>query len=253
MKLDIPIIAALIATMGVVVGSLMQAAIARSNRNHERQLALEIKRTEQRISAYVALMQHVADAEERAGRNFKAYGSAATAHREVGSAIHQAELDPLTRAQLLTFASVRLDAIYASWMYNYLEHTHARSILEGLVAISEVNGGIVSRDLGTAKKLSELTGRRAARSARLVGLQVHAELQGNTSWLRSHMSLPKLLKNRRDEKNLRVEEMFVEKELPRLSAVFTSWFEQNKDQVEESDDQSQGGESNESDTNKAPN
>jgi hypothetical protein len=130
----------IIGLLGVIAGSFIQAVVARANRRHERVLALEIKRTEERISAYRELVEYVMQAERAAdrpigsfgGRNFPS-GSPSVVGDKIGLEEKDSMSDELA-ARLTTFGSDYLDLFFSCWMLDYHQVDRARGY-KGIISL----------------------------------------------------------------------------------------------------------------------
>jgi hypothetical protein len=207
MKLEAPTTTALIGLLGVLLGSLIHWTIARFGRIHERNLALELRRTDKRIEAYNRLLRYVAECEKEMGRSLG------------GPILDAKTLDEVQRSKqddeqasyadlnidLLMFGSLWLSLILADWHVRYLENVQARVFelaIDKLVQLERLG----EDETQGVKELARLTDARARGVTDRLVRQIQAELEGRSSWYIKQRLLKEYIRRRADEKRLLWEE-----------------------------------------------
>jgi hypothetical protein len=217
-----PAIAAGIGLLGIFLGSLIQAHVARTNRRHERRLALEVKRAEERFRAYAELSRYVMDAEMASGRSPGAFHALIASE---GAASDGAEKQPdLTAdlaARLSTFGSMWVGVIFAFWRSAHAGHVSLQVThklfreLESAEDAPKLSGD----DWKNLERLIELSNKQSGDSADRVLRQIRAELEGEATWRNKHRRLRNWVHERRNMKRQEREELFIEEGMDYFRAI----------------------------------
>jgi hypothetical protein len=229
MRIPLPTLVAIIGVLGVIAGSFIQAVIARTNRRHERVLALEIKRTEERISAYRELVEYVMQAERVAERTIGSFGVRNFPFRYpsvVGDKIGLEKADPMSdelAARLTTFGSDYLNLFFSCWMVDYHHVDRARGY-KGVISLLTLrkDGYISSEDEADLDRAGRIADRRAAMFARKIVRQVQAELAGESSFRRTGRKISGYCKDRLETRRNGLENKFMEDALDRVGAKISA-------------------------------
>ncbi|WP_124820933.1 hypothetical protein [Micromonospora ureilytica] len=199
-----PAITAAIGLLGIFAGGLIQAAVARTNQQHERRLALEMRRVEERFRSYTELTRYLMEAEAACGRSIGPFHGTSMRHehsekRNESTQPSLPELNSDLASRLSTYGSVRLDLIFAAWN---LERSQQESFQAMLDLADAFRGEEEQIPAFTAQEREELhwlvetANKRAGGLARRVLRQIQAELQGEASWRRTQRRIRGWLKER---------------------------------------------------------
>jgi hypothetical protein len=242
MRISLPTLAAIIGLLGIIAGSFIQAVVARANRRHERLLALEIKRTEERIVVYMNLIKYVLQAERVAGRTMGPFtrihlhsDSPSAVGDEVDFGQNNSMSDEMA-ARLMTFSSIYLRLLFTEWTICYFQTIRARE-LKGIISLvspprdgyRRIEDAEDELDLDRAGRIAN---ERAAEFAQKLVRQVQAELAGESSFVKASRyfssfycvsrKIPRYFQDRRERQRMGLEKEFMEDAINRISAKLSA-------------------------------
>lgn len=231
MRIPIPTLVAIIGLFGIIVGGLIQAAVARTNRRHERRLALEIKRAEERISLYGELVKYILEMERTADRTMGVF-SRINSDPEPPPAVcdeikfkqpKQASFisDELA-ARLTIFGSPLLNLLFSCWRCDYHRVDQARELKKIISSFTpSENGGISPEDEADLDRASRIANERAAMFADRLVRQMQAELAGESSFASTNRKIRRYFLDRRETRKKGLNNEFMENTFDRITPKVT--------------------------------
>ncbi|MFE9916624.1 hypothetical protein ACFYPG_15855 [Micromonospora sp. NPDC005553] len=232
MSLTSPLLVPLVGLLGVFLGGGFQMIVARTNRLHERRVALEMRRAETRLDAYVRLIQFVAEREHQDGRRFgmipadEVLGREQT-HSKAGDDQPPdglaTPIDTLVEAQLLTFGGPMLPLTVTSWSHARSQAHLVKITIQTVELLTEDRSPFPEirfddSDLDRLHAAEAAAIRSATRAARIVLRQVQAELAGDM-YFRPYSRLRGRIYRKREHQRAVIDNEFVEEVLGQYKEI----------------------------------
>lgn len=207
-------------------------AVARANRVHERRVALEMRRAETRLDAYVRLIQFVAEREHQDGRRFGMIPADEVLGREQAHSKADddqpadglaAPIDTLVEAQLLAFGGPVLPLVVTSWSHARSQ-AHLVKVTIRMVELLAEDGNpfpeirFDDSDLDRLRAAEAAAVRSATRAAGIVLRQVKAELAGDM-YFRPYSRLRGRIYRKREHQRAVMDNEFVEEVLGQYKEI----------------------------------